>query len=431
MGVEITVESIRDEAFEGPGLFFQNPSQTFPLMPHLKKQENDRRALKGQMLSLLRREHRRTSKDADATIYYYDEWDYTIQDYRTGWCRLLEREVRPEGEDFAAQVRATYGPLIPSVRRQFEKLRPEEYRKEKSLLDGEEIDLDRTVEHLIDRMSGLPGTNRLYQQRRKVQRDVCTVFLVDMSSSTSEPVCVPVEDEGEDAPAAGADAAGTGSVARAGAAGGRIGWDQHREDELSRVLSDLRTSHSSSGWEGEGPNGQKRIIDIEKEALILLAEALGALGDRYGIFGFSGCGRNQVEFYTIKECSQRYTNQVKERIGAIEPRGSTRMGTALRHCRAKLGKEDARRKNLFLISDGFPQDQDYGYDRTSHEYGVQDTAQALAELEKDGTYTYCITVDRRGEDYLRKMCPESQYMIIHDIPSLPEVLLKLYRKITI
>ena len=61
---------------------------------------------------------------------------------------------------------------------------------------------------------------------------------------------------------------------------------------------------------------------------------------------------------------------------------------------------------------------------------MQDTAQALAELEKDGTYTYCITVDRRGEDYLRKMCPESQYMVIHDILSLPEVLLKLYRKVT-
>jgi nitric oxide reductase NorD protein len=202
-------------------------------------------------------------------------------------------------------------------------------------------------------------------------------------------------------------------------------------DELSRVLSGLRTNLASSVKAVEWPDSQKRIIDIEKEALILLAEALGALGDRYGIFGFSGCGRNQVDFYTIKECSQRYTNQVKARIGAIEPKGSTRMGTALRHCRAKLGKEDARRKNLFLISDGFPQDQDYGYDRTSHEYGVQDTAQALAELEKEGTFTYCITVDRRGEDYLRKMCPEARYMVIHDILSLPEVLLKLYRKVTV
>ncbi len=420
MGVEITVESIRDEAFDGPGLYFQNPSQTFPLMSHLKKKQEDGRALKGQMLSLLRREHRRTARETDATVYYYDEWDYTINDYRAGWCRLLEREVRPDGEDFAAQVRAIYGPLIPSVRKQFEKIRPEEYRKEKSLLDGEEIDLDRAVEHLIDRMSGLPGTNRLYQQRRKVQRDVCTVFLVDMSSSTSEPVCVPVEEEGE-------ETAPSGTTATAGESDD---WPEDRGDELSRVLSGLRTSLSSSVQTAEGTSAQKRIIDMEKEALVLLAEALGVLGDRYGIFGFSGCGRNQVDFYTIKEFSQRYTNQVKDRIGAIEPKGSTRMGTALRHCRAKLSKEDARRKNVFLISDGFPQDQDYGYDRTSHEYGVQDTAQALAELERDGTYTYCITVDRRGEDYLRKMCPESQYMVIHDILSLPEALLKLYRKVT-
>jgi nitric oxide reductase NorD protein len=196
------------------------------------------------------------------------------------------------------------------------------------------------------------------------------------------------------------------------------------------MLSGLRTSLESSGHGASDSNGKKRIIDVEKEALILMAEALEALGDRYGIYGFSGCGRMQVEFYTIKEFSQQYTNQVEERIGAIEPRGSTRMGTALRHCRAKLNKEDARRKNLFLVSDGFPQDQDYGHDRTSHEYGVQDTARALAELAQDGTYTYCITVDRRGEDYLRKMCPESQYMVIHDILSLPEALLKIYRRVT-
>jgi len=264
MGVEITVESIRDEGFEGPGLFFQNPSQSFPLMPRLKQQD-DGRALRGQMLSLLRREHRRASRDADATIYYYDEWDYTIRDYRTSWCRLLEREVSPDGEGFAAQVRATYGPLIPAVRRQFEKLRPEEYRKEKSLLDGEEIDLDRTVEHLIDRMSGLPGTNRLYQQRRKVDRDVCTVFLVDMSSSTSEPVCVPVADEGEGEGPAASDA---------DAAGASVGRPPNGVDEFSRVLSGLRTSLASSVQAGGGPSGQKRIIDVEKEALILLAEAL-------------------------------------------------------------------------------------------------------------------------------------------------------------
>ena len=462
MGVEITVESVRDEAFQGPGLYYQNPSQAFPLLPSLKKNRGDDRALKAEMASLLRREHRRQAREADATIHYYDEWDHTIQDYRTAWCRLLEREVRREGNGFAATVKAAHGPLIPAVRRQFEKIRPEEYRKQKSLLEGEEIDLERAVEHVIDRRCGLPGTNRLYQQRRRVQRDVCTVFLVDMSSSTSEPVCVPVAGAGPGAPGAGADMGvgvgpGAGIVARGGipvnaapgmgatASGGpapgssrssgRAAPGPDIADDLARIFPGPRTSLGSDALQAAGggstmPNAGKRIIDVEKEALILLAEALDVLGDRYGIFGFSGCGRMQVDFYTIKDFAQRYTGQVRERIGAIEPKGSTRMGTALRHCRARLNREDARRKNLFLISDGFPQDQDYGYDRSSHEYGVEDTARALAELEQDGTYTYCITVDRRGEDYLRRMCPESKYMVIHDIPALPEALLKLYRKVT-
>jgi hypothetical protein len=414
MGLEITVESVRDEALQGPGLFYQNPSQAFPVMPPFKKKQEEGAALKGQMLSLLRREHRRNAREQDATIYYYDEWDYTIQDYRAGWCRLLEREVSPDGRGFAARARASCGPLIPSVRRQFEKIRPEEYRKEKALLDGEEIDLDRTVEHLVDRRSGLPGTNRLYQQRRKVERDVCTVFLVDMSSSTGEPVSATAGEEAEDGEALRDRSGGRTPAGR---------------DDLGGVLAGMRTSLAAGGIADDGRNERKRIIDVEKEALILLAEALGALGDRYGIYGFSGSGRNQVDFYTIKECSQRHSSRIRDGIGAIEPKGSTRMGAALRHCRAKLARQDARRKLLFLLSDGFPQDLDYGYDRTSHEYGVRDTAQALAELEKDGTHTYCITVDRRGEDYLRKMCPESRYMVIRDILSLPEALLKLYRKV--
>jgi nitric oxide reductase NorD protein len=82
------------------------------------------------------------------------------------------------------------------------------------------------------------------------------------------------------------------------------------------------------------------------------------------------------------------------------------------------------------VSGGFPQDQEYGDSRSAYDYAVQDTARALAELADEGTYTYCITVDRNGEDYLHRMCPESQYMVIEDIRSLPEVLLKLYRKVT-
>ena len=65
-----------------------------------------------------------------------------------------------------------------------------------------------------------------------------------------------------------------------------------------------------------------------------------------------------------------------------------------------------------------------------HEYGVQDTAQALREAAAAGIETFCVTVDRSGHDYLRRMCPTDRYMVIEETGELPEALEKAYRQLT-
>jgi nitric oxide reductase NorD protein len=80
---------------------------------------------------------------------------------------------------------------------------------------------------------------------------------------------------------------------------------------------------------------------------------------------------------------------------------------------------------LILLSDGFPQDHDYGEDRRSTEYGLYDTRMALLEAKREGIRPFCITVDQSGNDYLRKMCDPRNYLVIHDIFSLPETLPKV------
>ena len=87
-------------------------------------------------------------------------------------------------------------------------------------------------------------------------------------------------------------------------------------------------------------------------------------------------------------------------------------------------------KVLMIVSDGFPQDCDYGPERGNHEYGVQDTAKALEEAERAGIHTFCVTVDRSGHDYLRRMCPETHYMVIEETEGLPTALQKAYRQLT-
>jgi nitric oxide reductase NorD protein len=61
----------------------------------------------------------------------------------------------------------------------------------------------------------------------------------------------------------------------------------------------------------------------------------------------------------------------------MKPKRSTRMGPAIRHTVRKLIASGNALKVLLIISDGFPQDCDYGPERGEHEYGVQDTARAL------------------------------------------------------
>ncbi len=83
-----------------------------------------------------------------------------------------------------------------------------------------------------------------------------------------------------------------------------------------------------------------------------------------------------------------------------------------------------------MLSDGFPQDCDYGPDRSDHEYGVADTARALAEAARAGVQTFCVTVDRSGHDYLKRMCPDDRYLLIEEIEALPDALTKVYQKLT-
>jgi nitric oxide reductase activation protein len=174
----------------------------------------------------------------------------------------------------------------------------------------------------------------------------------------------------------------------------------------------------------------KRIIDLEKESMVLLIGALEAIGDDYGIYGFSGYGRDNVEFYVLKDLDEPLSDKVKARIDKTEPIRSTRMGPAIRHATAKLEEHDAKVRILFLVSDGRPQDHGYGRDRTEREYAINDTHQALMEAKRKGIVPFCLTVDREGHEYLGQMCEDIDYEILGDIESLPSRLPTLYRRLT-
>ena len=174
-------------------------------------------------------------------------------------------------------------------------------------------------------------------------------------------------------------------------------------------------------------DGRKRIIDIEKEALLLMCEALEAIRDEYAIYGFSGSGREEAEFYVVKELGERYDDRVKNRIGGIYARQKTRMGPAIRHATRRLAGADSNVKLMILLTDGKPYDSDTYQDNT---YAQEDTKMALREARREKIHLFCVTVDREGADYLPHMYSDANFTVVDDIRTLPQKLPQLYRRLT-
>ena len=171
----------------------------------------------------------------------------------------------------------------------------------------------------------------------------------------------------------------------------------------------------------------RRVIDVQKEAMALMAEALDALGDPYAVFGFSSEGRFRVDMFTVKDFNEPYDEKVRYRLGNLEPLGLTRMGAVIRHAVYKLESISATVKLLVLLTDGRPYDLEYG----TLDYAVADTGKAIREARRARIHPFIITSDQKGAEYLRRISSETQSIVLPKIESLPALLPALYKRLTL
>ena len=329
--------------------------------------------------------------------FAYDEWDFRAGDYKPRWCIVKEKTVEEGDSTFYNDALKNYVSLSTHIKRQFELIMPESWRKIYRLMDGEDIDLNAALEAWADLRMKVPPDEKIYWQRNRAKRDVAVVFLLDMSASTAEAI-----DEGR-----------------------QVVDDRDAPDDPVEYMVWLRRRR-----EGLVRRNYKRIIDLEKESTALLINALESIGDTYGIYGFSGYGRENVEFYVIKDINESFHDRIRRRIDKVSPLHATRMGAAIRHAITKLENQDATTKIMFLISDGRPQDRGYSREGVEKEYAVHDTHMALLEAKRKEITPFCLTVDKAGHDYLKSMCGDMGYEVLGEIWSLPERLPMLYRQLS-
>jgi len=295
--------------------------------------------------------------DALSGFYLYPEWNCKSEEYRDNWCRVIE-DIQ-DSEDWA-EPPAALGKLSRRVRRQFEALRTDD-RWLRRLNDGEEVDIDDFIQAVTERRGCGYASERLYKHRKRDDRELAVMVLLDVSNSTA-----------------------------------------------------FQLGHS-------------RVIDVERQAMLVLAEALSELGDVFSIYAFSGYGRTQVDILRLKDFDDDYNDTVRKRIFSLAPRGSTRIGAALRHMGKRFMRRSERHRLLLLLTDGRPFDPADNYKGL---YALEDTRKALQELHNDGIYAYGLTIDQAGVEYLPYLFGPGKYTVFSNVLALPEFLPKLYAKLT-
>ncbi len=197
----------------------------------------------------------------------------------------------------------------------------------------------------------------------------------------------------------------------------------HRTD--GRDIAVMLLLDLSESLNEKAAGSDQTILELSQEAVSLLAWAIEKLGDPFAIAGFHSNTRHDVRYLHIKGYGEHFNDDVKARLAAMEAGYSTRMGAAMRHAAHYLGARQADKKLMLILTDGKPSDVDAHDERLL----IEDARQAVKELDQDGIFAYCISLDPKADEYVGDIFGR-QFTVIDHVERLPERLPQLFMALT-
>jgi hypothetical protein len=301
-------------------------------------------------------------KEPMSDPFHYSEWDYQIQLERPAWATVLEKRAKAGDLAVIDDIAARYKREIHRMKFLLDAMQPQGVQRIRKLEDGDEIDINAAIASFIDIRLGNQPDPRIMMRSVRKTRDFSILVLLDLSESTNELV---------------------------------------QDQEYS-------------------------VLDLTRQACVLLADAINKVGDPFAIHGFCSDGRHDVEYYRFKDFDQHWDETPKARLAGMTGQLSTRMGAAIRHAGHHLKLQRSAKKLLIVITDGEPADIDV----RDPQYLRYDTKKAVEEVGRHGVVTYCMSLDPRADNYVSRIFGQKNYMVVDHVARLPEKLPLLYAGLT-
>ncbi len=189
------------------------------------------------------------------------------------------------------------------------------------------------------------------------------------------------------------------------------------------LLADLSLSTESPIGRA---HGDRRIIDVIRDALVVFGEALDGAGDAFEMLGFASVRRQHVRIQHLKAFDDAWDAQAQARIAAIRPGYYTRMGAAIREGTQRLARRPERQRLLLILTDGKPTDLDVYEGR----YGLEDTRHAVIEARRAGLVPLAVTIDQHAHGYLPLLFGQQGFAIVRRPAELAMQLTRVYAQLT-
>jgi uncharacterized protein YegL len=164
------------------------------------------------------------------------------------------------------------------------------------------------------------------------------------------------------------------------------------------------------------------ILDVERLAVAVLAEAMAALGDPFSLLAFASNGRDDVEMTTVKAFEEPYDRACIGRLAALSSGLSTRLGTALRHAGETISHARSFRKLVIVLTDGEPSDIDVADPLDL----VEDARRAAVGLRARGIDGFGVVLGTSAANSAARIFGRGNTMLVPRVEDLPARLSELY-----
>lgn len=292
----------------------------------------------------------------------YPEWFEQIGMMRSNWCTVRDGPAEFCEDDIEVRLSRTQRHLVTQLSNVVSAFRVRRMKRRRALEHGDEIDLDAAIDDLVELRMGRAPAGRVYERRYRHDESMLAItLLMDVSESVNTM------------------APGTG----------------------------------------------KRVLDLAREAVLLLAQSTDNLGVPLAIAGFRSNGRRAVDYVRVKDFAQNLDAEVCGRLYGLIGRYSTRMGTAVRHASAVLAETSAcasgGHRTLLMLTDGKPADVDVFDER----HLVCDAREAVAQARRAGINVFCVSLDPKADNYVARIFGTAHFHVLDRLERLPEVLARL------